>query len=239
MNHHSLPTVTVITVCYNAKEALKTTMRSVFAQRYDALEYVIVDGASTDGSAELIKQSANKVDHWVSEPDNGIYDAMNKGARQASGEWVMFLNAGDEFASEDVLRRIFEHDIQADIVYGDVVKDGVVKEAEPPLAAHRMFFCHQSCLTRRSCLLRTPFDTTHKLSADFKFFKQMYRERKRFKQLHFPIAVFDTGGISNRKRSMGLKDNMRVIAEVDDIQTQIRLLPRLCFVYLLCKLRGK
>lgn len=73
MNHHSLPTVTVITVCYNAKEALKTTMRSVFAQRYDALEYVIVDGASTDGSAELIKQSANKVDHWVSEPDNGIY----------------------------------------------------------------------------------------------------------------------------------------------------------------------
>ena len=102
MNHHSLPTVTVITVCYNAKEALKTTMRSVFAQRYDALEYVIVDGASTDGSVELIKQSANKVDHWVSEPDNGIYDAMNKGARQASGEWVMFLNAGDEFANEDV-----------------------------------------------------------------------------------------------------------------------------------------
>ncbi len=239
MNHHSLPTVTVITVCYNAKEALKTTMRSVFAQRYDALEYVIVDGASTDGSAELIKQSANKVDHWVSEPDNGIYDAMNKGARQASGEWVMFLNAGDEFASEDVLRRIFEHDIQADIVYGDVVKDGVVKEAEPPHVAHRMFFCHQSCLTRHSCLLQTPFDTTHKLSADFKFFKQMYRERKRFKQLHFPIAVFDTGGISNRKRSMGLKDNMRVIAEVDDIQTQIRLLPRLYFVYLLCKLRGK
>ena len=67
----------------------------------------------------------------------------------------------------------------------------------------------------------------------------MYREHKRFKQLHFPIAVFDTGGISNRKRSMGLKDNMRVIAEVDDIQTQIRLLPRLYFVYLLCKLRGK
>ena len=151
----------------------------------------------------------------------------------------MFLNAGDEFANEDVLRRIFEHDIQADIVYGDVVKDGIVKEAEPPHAAHRMFFCHQSCLTRRSCLLQTPFDTTHKLSADFKFFKQMYRERKRFKQLHFPIAVFDTGGISNRKRSMGLKDNMRVIAEVDDIQTQIRLLPRLYFVYLLCKLRGK
>ena len=239
MNHHSLPTVTVITVCYTAKEALKTTMRSVFAQRYDALEYVIVDGASTDGSVELIKQSANKVDHWVSEPDNGIYDAMNKGARQASGEWVMFLNAGDEFANEDVLRRIFEHDIQADIVYGDVVKDGIVKEAEPPHAAHRMFFCHQSCLTRHSCLLQTPFDTTHKLSADFKFFKQMYRERKRFKQLHFPIAVFDTGGISNRKRSMGLKDNMRVIAEVDDIQTQIRLLPRLYFVYLLCKLRGK
>lgn len=239
MNHHSLPTVTVITVCYNAKEALKTTMRSVFAQRYDALEYVIVDGASTDGSVELIKQSANKVDHWVSEPDNGIYDAMNKGARQASGEWVMFLNAGDEFANEEVLRRIFEHDIQADIVYGDVVKDGIVKEAEPPHVAHRMFFCHQSCLTRRSCLLQTPFDTTHKLSADFKFFKQMYRERKRFKQLHFPIAVFDTGGISNRKRSMGLKDNMRVIAEVDDIQTQIRLLPRLYFVYLLCKLRGK
>lgn len=239
MNHHSLPTVTVITVCYNAKEALKTTMRSVFAQRYDALEYVIVDGASTDGSVELIKQSANKVDHWVSEPDNGIYDAMNKGARQASGEWVMFLNAGDEFANEDVLRRIFEHDIQADIVYGDVVKDGIVKEAEPPHVAHRMFFCHQSCLTRHSCLLQTPFDTTHKLSADFKFFKQMYRERKRFKQLHFPIAVFDTGGISNRKRSMGLKDNMRVIAEVDDIQTQIRLLPRLYFVYLLCKLRGK
>ena len=233
------PLVTVITVCYNAREMLLRTMNSVWAQTYKHVEYVIVDGASTDGTLELLEEYGGRIDHWVSESDKGIYDAMNKGVSMAKGKWVIFMNAGDCFADNHVLENVFSVPRQADVIYGDVVKGGVVKKASSPRNAHRMFFCHQCVFVKIESLKAFPFDISHKMSADFKQMKQLWLAGKNFLQLDFPIADFDVQGVSNTNRAVGLWDNICVIREVDSCLEQLRLLPRLYFVWLSCRLRGK
>ena len=214
-------------------------MESVLAQTYTEIEYVIVDGASTDGTLELLEEYGGRIDHWVSESDKGIYDAMNKGVSMAKGKWVIFMNAGDCFADNHVLENVFSVPRQADVIYGDVVKGGVVKKASSPRNAHRMFFCHQSVFVKIESLKAFPFDISHKMSADFKQMKQLWLAGKQFLQLDFPIADFDVQGVSNTNRAVGLWDNICVIREVDSCLEQLRLLPRLYFVWLSCRLRGK
>lgn len=233
------PKVSVVTVCYNCDKLLQKTITNVLRQTYKNLEYIIIDGASTDSTAQVIETFRPHLTTVVSEPDRGIYDAMNKGVRLATGEWVIFMNAGDGFAADDVLQRVFAEERAADVIYGDVVKRGVIKKAEAPHNGHRMFFCHQSALTRTSCLHEYPFDIRHRMSADFKLFKQLFLAGKRFLQLDFPIADFDVTGVSNSLRSAGLKDNICVISEVDSLKERLRLLPRLYFVYFMCRLRGR
>lgn len=240
-NSHPLKaTVSVITVTYNAADMLERTLRSIEAQRYAEMETIIVDGKSKDGTVDIIRKHEGAVSKWVSEPDGGIYDAMNKGVRMASGEWIIFMNAGDTFAGDDVLERIFSTKQDADIIYGDVVKGGNVKKApEKYHPYHRMLFCHQSSLTRRKLLLDCPFDTSHRLSADLKFFLTQYFRKARFHYVGFPIADFDTTGVSNSRRSAGLSDNMRVISETVPMPQRLAFLLRLMVPYVICRIRGK
>ena len=231
--------VTIITVCRNHAKELERTIRSVESQTWQEKEYLVIDGASTDDTLDVIKAHEVSITRWVSEPDQGIYDAMNKGVRMARGEWVIFMNAGDTFASDDTLQRVFGSPLDADVIYGDVIKGELVKKAEDPRNAHRMFYCHQSAFVRTRCLREFPFDIRHRMSADFKQVKQLYLSGKTFRQLDFPVANFDTQGVSNRNRSAGLYDNIQVIRETDSLWEQMKLLPRLYFTYLLCKIRGK
>lgn len=234
-----LPLVSVITVCYNSREALTMTIKNVVRQDYPNLEYIIIDGKSDDGSCEVIEQNKTSLSYFVSEPDNGIYDAMNKGVKACRGEYVIFMNAGDKFATNDVLKHIFSNRQNADVIYGDVVKDGVVKKAHPYNNSHRMCFCHQSSITSVECLREHPFDTAYKMSADFKLFKVLDKAGKTFAYVPLAIADFNTSGVSNTNRSAGLKENMRIVCENDGTWDKIRLLPRLLFVYFMCKVRGK
>lgn len=231
--------VTIITVCRNHAQELERTIRSVESQTWQEREYLVIDGASTDDTLDVIKAHETSITRWISEPDQGIYDAMNKGVRMARGEWVIFMNAGDTFASDDTLQRVFGSPQNADVIYGDVIKGELVKEAEAPRNAHRMFYCHQSAFVRTRCLREFPFDIRHRMSADFKQVKQLYLSGKTFLQLDFPVANFDTQGVSNKNRSAGLYDNIQVIRETDSLWEQMKLLPRLYFTYLLCKIRGK
>ena len=114
--------VTVITVCRNHAKGLEKTIQSVESQTWQEKEYLVIDGASTDGTMEVIRQHEGSITQWISEPDLGIYDAMNKGVRLAQGQWIIFMNAGDTFASTDTLQRVFQEPQEADVIYGDVIK---------------------------------------------------------------------------------------------------------------------
>lgn len=241
------PKISVITVCRNALGPLKKTVESVIRLSYDNIEYVVIDGASTDGSREYLESLGDKIDILVSEPDKGIYDAMNKGIARASGEWLIFMNAGDTFADDKTLSSIFSAPADYSgygIIYGDVIKTGADgmprrKIAEPPHNSHRMFFCHQSSFIRRTDAISTPFDTRYRMSADLCQMKTLLRNGVKFKQIDLPVSVFDTSGVSNSRRSDGLRENIAIVCRTDTLFTKIKLLPRLYIPYILCRLRGK
>ena len=237
---HNDTRITVITVAYNAREALAATIRSVAAQTYRPLEYIVIDGGSTDGSREVIESRRADIACWVSEPDHGIYDAMNKGVAKATGDYCIFMNAGDTFAAPDTVENIVRAmDKDADVVYGDIIKDGKIKESLPPRNCHKMFYCHQAAFTRTSCLREHPFDTSHRYSADFKQAKQLILSGRRFQHVPIAVAHFDTHGVSNTHRSEGLWDNMKVVCETDRPVLRLRFLPHLLLPWLMCRLRGK
>ncbi len=243
-NTSALPLVSVVTVCMNALEPLRFTLDNIARQQYEPLEVVVVDGDSVDGTADFLESHPQLTSRWISEPDGGIFDAMNKGVALCTGEWIIFLNAGDGFAADDVLPRIFAHAPEADVIYGDVMKmmsDGqcVMKVAEEPHNSHRMFFCHQSALTRRDCLIEFPYDTQYRMSADLKLYKQLLGAGKRFVHVPLAVACFDTGGVSNTHRGGGIRENIKIVWECDGLTDKIRLLPRLYFQQMMCALREK
>ncbi len=238
----------IITVCRNVSGDLVRTSESVLNQTYDDFEYIVVDGASTDATPDILQRLKKQNVIIVSEPDKGIYDAMNKGVGLSSGEWIIFMNAGDTFYSDSVLEEISKYidsyTSEVDVIYGDVAKldkDGklYIKKAERPHNSHRMYFCHQCVFTKRSELIEHPFDINHPLSADFKFFKLLFKESKQFKYIPVPIALFDTNGVSNRRRSAGLRDNIKVIKEVDGYIKGLPKLLRIYPSYLSAKVRKK
>lgn len=111
--------LSIITVNRNNTEGLRKTIESVVSQTYTDFEYIIIDGASTDGSVDIIKEYADRITYWVSEPDNGIYNAMNKGILKAKGEYLQFLNSGDWLTNNDVLKYVFDLRRDEDVLYGD------------------------------------------------------------------------------------------------------------------------
>lgn len=175
------PLVTIITVCYNAKCDLEKTICSVSGQKYGNKEYVVIDGGSSDGTLDVLKYNTSAIDYWKSEPDRGIYDAMNKGIGAAHGEWLVFMNAGDVFSDDEALVkmaasvgdgvRILRGNIIR--VYGKMrVKSCGVTTQNPDLMD--MFdntFHHQACLIQKSLFDEFGlYSTEYKLCSDWKFF---------------------------------------------------------------------
>src|SRR4030043_464009 len=125
-----MPHLSIITINLNNAAGLRQTIESVINQTFSDYEYIIIDGGSTDGSVDVIKEYASKLRYWITEPDTGIYNAMNKGIMQAKGEYFQFLNSGDWFLNETILQKLFSVDHNADILYGDeywVYKNGIKK----------------------------------------------------------------------------------------------------------------
>ena len=242
------PLITIITVALEAKMNLENTIRSVADQDYKKIEYLVIDGKSTDGSIDVIRQYNSVVSKWLSEKDEGIYSAMNKGINMASGEWVCFLNAGDIFVNKEVVSKVVKaicsSPQQPDIIYGNILVRKSTDEfseriAQSPRNSHRMYFCHQSAFVRLHLLGEYPFDERYKLSADLKFFKQCYCADKRFVSVNYPIIIYDTFGLSNTNRERGLRENISVIKEMDSGREKYIFLLRLYFVIYWRKLTGK
>ena len=123
-DHDSKPLVSVVTVVFNGAQHLEETIRSIINQSYDNIEYIIIDGGSTDGTLDIIKQYDHTIAYWVSEPDSGIYDAMNKGVSLACGDWINFMNAGDIFSDETTVQHVFSDIMNYstyDCIYSDTL----------------------------------------------------------------------------------------------------------------------
>ena len=233
------PLITVVTVALEAKTNLEKTIRSVAEQDYDKIEYLVVDGGSTDGSIDVIKQFSSVISKWVSEKDDGIYTAMNKGIRMASGDFVCFLNAGDVFVNSSIISKVVEAvrllPALPEIVYGNILVrkptgELVERIAKAPCNSHRMYFCHQSAFVQLALLKHYSFDNRYKLSADLKFFKQCYKDNKHFYKLDFPVVIYDTNGLSHVNRERGLRENIAVVREMDRGLEKYKFLLRLYFV---------
>jgi len=201
------PLVSVITVVKNGEKYLEETIKSIINQTYTNIEYIIVDGGSTDNTLEIIQKYKNKIDYWISENDKGIYDGMNKGIDLAKGEWVIFINAGDKFYKNNIVERIFlGKNYDVDFIYGDCKivynpKFSRIQQAgEIKNLWKGMVFSHQSLFTKCEVFKKYKFNINNKIGADFEFIYNCYINKYKFYNLHFPVAVNLAGGLSDSDR---------------------------------------
>ena len=199
-----IPEVSIITVVRNDASGLERTIDSVAAQDYPHREYVIVDGASTDGTPEVLRRRTAEVTRWISEPDSGIFQAMNKGARMARGEYLCFMNAGDRFASPAALSAIFNPPPRTELLWGDCIIEsarGVEYDSarEVLRRLHRqMTVCHQSLFVRRAALLQRPFDETFRIAADYDFLCERLLAGAAWEYRAVPVSRINDTGASAR-----------------------------------------
>lgn len=193
-------TISVITVCYNCAAALELTVQSVLAQDYGHMEFIVVDGNSSDNTSEVLQRYRDSISVCISEPDDGVYDAMNKGLRHATGEWVLFMNAGDVFASASVLSTIFSRPIPAgkSFLYSDFWlrrADGstVLRHTD----RHQGEVHHQNAIYRRSLHSQYGYYVvTHPyIVSDLLFF--MAVPEQQYLKVDSPIAIVQSGGLSD------------------------------------------
>lgn len=215
-----MPLVSIITVVRNGIKHLEQTIQSVLNQTYDNIEYILVDGASTDGTLETIQNYDDEIAYWVSEPDKGIYDAMNKGIVLATGDWINFMNAGDRFYKLETIENIFKTSFSADLVYGDSKKEfknfpRFQKAGEVSNLWKGMVFSHQSLFVKNNLLKDNMFETTNKLTSDFEFIFSMYRKHCKFHKIDTIIAVNAAEGLSNDNRITSIKERWKSVKKFD------------------------
>lgn len=206
----------VITVCRNAEKTLERTIQSVLAQIYPNKEFIVIDGASSDGTRDILEKYHAAIDVIVSAPDKGIYDAMNKGVSRATGDYVIFINADDYFYDENVLARAAEMP-EADFLFGAQydAENGVLTPAEnlDALDVPHLFFgqfAHQSIFAKRSLFARFgAFDLNYRICADWDWILRCIVSGATTSRIDAPIAVFTVGGISCAAGKNGLLSRER------------------------------
>jgi glycosyltransferase involved in cell wall biosynthesis len=215
------PKVSIITICRNEK-LIEETCRSVAAQVFDDFEWLVIDGASTDGTLEVLNRYRRHMSFFVSEPDGGIYEAMNKGIQEARGEYLLFLNGGDALADSLVLARLFRYEtdnrilaplkpaLKADIVFGEVVarETGLMPwpvlpmgRRRPGLIYFKMYSLpHQAAFIRKRLFEKIgPYDTSYKTAGDYEWFmRAILRGRASYEYVPLVVSIFNFDGVSSR-----------------------------------------
>lgn len=198
------PKISVVTVTYNCKSLLEKTLDSVIKQDYHNVEYIIIDGNSSDGTIDILNTYSSYFDYYISEPDGGIYDAMNKAIDVATGEWIIFMNAGDTFINNEILSTIFSTVINSEVavLYGDCIvrysdKDLLIPARFFSKNDYNLPFCHQSTFVRLAIMRKYKFDVKYKIAADYNFFYRLYKEQYNFYYLENVISLYNTEGFSS------------------------------------------
>lgn len=200
------PLITIVTVVYNGEKFLEETILSVINQTYDNIEYIIIDGGSTDGTLDIIKKYEHAIDYWVSEKDNGIYDAMNKGIDLATGEWINFMNAGDSFAENNTLKNIYNiyNYENINLIFGDTImlKNGVIIDYKK-FNEKKGLFIHQSVFYRKKLHNKYGKYIVNKYftASDYYFISNCIIYEKLLYHNIF-ISKYDTGGLSNNPKTL-------------------------------------
>ena len=219
-----VPTFSVITVTFNAEAVLESTIKSVAGQTWPAVEHIIVDGASTDGTMEIVRRHSESISCVLSEPDNGLYDAMNKGIRMATGDYLLFLNAGDCLHScstlEDIVQGLPAGNLP-DILYGETaIVDNQnhflrMRRLQTPrqLTWHSfrmgMLVCHQSFFVLRA--LAEPYDLRYHYSADFDWCIRMMKKASMLHNVHLTVADFRKEGLTAQHHRASLIERFRIM----------------------------
>lgn len=190
--------ISVVTVCYNAKDILEETILSVISQTYKELEYIVIDGGSKDGTLSIVKKYESDISFFISEPDKGIYDAMNKGVKAAKGDYILFMNSGDCFYSDTTLEDwgAYINNENADVYYGDCIYkypygDRYMKALPLKGIRRMMVFSHQSVMVAASILKNRLFDIRYRFAADYDFLLRCYLEGRRFVYSPLPISIVE------------------------------------------------
>ena len=212
----------VITINYNNREGLRNTIKSVVDQTYNDFEYIVIDGGSTDGSKELLEENSSSVTYWVSEKDNGIYHAMNKGVARASGTYCIFMNSGDSFCSKEVLEKVAALGLNDDILVGDVISniDGKVIPTRPfrELSLYHLYSVsipHQASFISTELLKKYPYDESLRITSDWKFFLQtIIIGNCSFRYIDVIVAEYDQSGLSTLNPEMMREEKNAVLAEL-------------------------
>ena len=223
-NRHT-PKISVITVTYNAGEVLEDTIQSVISQTYHHVEYILVDGASRDHTMAIANRYRERIHKIISEPDKGLYDAMNKGISLATGEYLCFLNAGDSFHEDDTLQQMV-HSINGselpDVLYGEtaiVDKDRHFLHMRRLSAPEKltwksfkqgMLVCHQAFLARHTVV--EPYDLQYRFSADFDWCIRVMKKARTLHNTHLILIDYLDEGMTTRNHKASLRERFRIMA---------------------------
>lgn len=217
------PTLSVITIVYNNAKDIDRTVRSVLTQTYNPIEYIIIDGGSTDGTLQQIEPYKSKIHQLVSEPDKGIYDAMNKGLALATGDYILFMNSGDEIYAPDTVTKVFASSPEADIYYGETEMIdsngenlGRRRHHSPEKFTWRSFkygmsISHQAIYVKRSIV--EPYDLHYQLSADIDWILKAAKKAKNIVNTHQYVAKYLIGGMSKKKHRKSLLERFHIFTK--------------------------
>ena len=216
--------ISIITVVYNSEKYIRRTIESIIGQDYPVLEYIIIDGKSKDSTMQIVGEYSDRIARIVSEPDKGLYDAMNKGLRLATGDYVLYINSGDALPSPTLLTDIFSNaPADSDVIYGDTQitdEDGNIlhnRRHRPPEHLswkdykRGMLVCHQSFIAKRS--LCDEYDTNYRYAADFDWCLNILLKSKVVTNYNKAISLFMDGGQTKRTIVPGLKERYRIMCK--------------------------
>ena len=215
----------IITVVYNGEALLEGTIQSVLDQTYSDIEYIVVDGNSKDGTIDIIKKYDTKISKWISEPDKGLYDAMNKGIKMATGDFLLFLNTGDRLFDKNTLQRVADaYTTDTDVLYGEVM---LVNDARAHLGTRSrlttqrlpknlhwkslqmgMVVCHQGFFARRQI---TPLYIDNNLCADIDWVINILKKSRKNTHTRTLISEYLVGGLSKQRHQQSLKNRFNIL----------------------------
>ncbi len=215
--------LSIITVNYNNRDGLAKTIESVKSQVFKDYEWILIDGGSTDGSLELIEQNTDCFSFWVSEPDNGVYNAMNKGIIQSKGDWLFFLNSGDVIFNSDVLDNVFADVPDADILYGNYMMSNGVLRIPAKEDSVTLFYFFSATIPHSGCsfIKRELFDKyglydeSLRIISDWEWFMQVIGfESVPIKKIETTLSIFDVTGMSSTMIKEKEKEGKQVIERI-------------------------